>query len=289
MLKISINNNFTKIPSDTIGIDMGHSLSKFAYLEEKDLSLSCFSTQTNIESINYFINSKKDLFNVFNFTGGKSFKLYNEYLKDFDSYLLNEFEANVKGVEFLYTMEKKRKLSRSLVVTVGTGTSIVLKNDGVQHLGGSALGGGFFMGILKALFNFNDFDKTIELGKKGNRYNVDLKVSDIYNPEDKRVNSLFREFTAASLGKIDETFNFDTMKKEDFISSIISLIGENIGTIATIIATKYDIAEIVFCGGFLKKNKILKQILSLICKVNQKKAVFLKNSEYCAAIGALLL
>ena len=157
MLKISINNNFTKIPSDTIGIDMGHSLSKFAYLEEKDLSLSCFSTQTNIESINYFINSKKDLFNVFNFTGGKSFKLYNEYLKDFDSYLLNEFEANVKGVEFLYTMEKKRKLSRSLVVTVGTGTSIVLKNDGVQHLGGSALGGGFFMGILKALFNFNDF------------------------------------------------------------------------------------------------------------------------------------
>jgi len=45
----------------------------------------------------------------------------------------------------------------------------------------------------------------------------------------------------------------------------------------------------VFCGGFLKENRILKKVLSLLCKVKNKKAIFLKNSEFCAAIGALLI
>ncbi|MFX1554523.1 MAG: type II pantothenate kinase, partial [Promethearchaeota archaeon] len=99
----------------------------------------------------------------------------------------------------------------------------------------------------------------------------------------------FREVTAASLGKIDENYNTEYLNKEDFITSIICLIGENLGTIATILADNNDVTNIVFCGGFLIENKILKKILSLLCKVNKKKAIFLKNSEFCAAIGALLI
>ncbi len=67
------------------------------------------------------------------------------------------------------------------------------------------------------------------------------------------------------------------------------LIGEKLGIIAIIVAENNDITDIVFCGGFLKENKILKKLLSLICKVNKKKAIFIKNSEFCAAIGALLI
>jgi pantothenate kinase len=129
----------------------------------------------------------------------------------------------------------------------------------------------------------------MSLSEKGNRYNVDLKVSDIYDPEDSRVNPLFREFTAASLGKINPNFNINMIKKEDFINSLISMIGENIGTIANLMADKNDIPSIVFCGGFLKQNKIARKILSLMCIVSQKKAIFLKNSEFSAAIGALVL
>ena len=107
--------------------------------------------------------------------------------------LINEFEANVSGIKFLYNMEKKKELSRSLIVSIGTGTSIVLIDENLKHLGGSALGGGFFMGLIKTLFKMNDFHEAIDLAKKGNRYNVDLKVSDIYSQEDKRVDLLFRE------------------------------------------------------------------------------------------------
>lgn len=289
MLKIIIDNNITKIPSDKIGIDMGQSLTKFAYLDGDDLSLSLFNTQSNLSDIVILLNSFKELFKSFNFTGGRSYELFTKYSKDVNSSLINEFEANMRGIEFLYKLEKDKKLPRSLIVCMGTGTSIVLKNNGFQHLGGSALGGGFFMGVIKSVFNLNDFHEVIELAKRGNRYNVDLKVSDIYHPDDKRIDLIFREFTAASLGKINENFKIQSLNKEDFINSIICLIGENLGTIANAIADSHSVKNIVFCGGLLRENRILKKILSLLCKVNNKNGIFLKNSEFCAAIGALLV
>jgi len=289
MSKIIFSENTIQIPSDRIGIDMGQSLSKIAYLENNELLFSSFPTQTSILRIKDFLNSRRNQINILNFTGGKSFSLYKEYSKDYKTKIINEFEANVKGIKFLYKVEKKKELPRALIVTIGTGTSIVLNNDNYEHVGGSALGGGFFMGLIKALFNLNDYEQALHLARKGNRYNVDLKVSDIYSPDDDRVDLLFREFTAASLGKINEVFNVGSLNREDFINSIICLIGENLGTIASIMAENNDVTDIVFCGGFLKGNKILKKILSLICKVNKKEAIFIRNSEFCAAIGALLI
>ncbi|NVM35668.1 MAG: hypothetical protein HWN81_08730 [Candidatus Lokiarchaeota archaeon] len=289
MSKIILSDNVIEIPSDKIGIDMGQTLSKIAYLDNKKLNLSSFPTHTSLSEIKILLNTKKDRLKVVNFTGGRSFELYTEYSKDFTSNLINEFEANVKGVEFLYTLEKKKDFPRSLIVTIGTGTSIVLKNDNIKHLGGSALGGGFFMGLIKTIFNLDNFQEAMNLAKKGNRYNVDLKVSDIYHSDDKRVNLLFREFTAASLGKISENFDLKSLNQEDFINSIICLIGENLGIIANMLADNNDVTDIVFCGGFLKENKILKKILSLLCKVNKKNGIFLRNSEFCAAIGAELI
>jgi len=288
-IKIPLEENLSYFPSSTIGIDIGQSLSKVIYVKDNDLHLSINPTEVNHLKIKELIESNKNTFSNLNFTGGKSYGLYQQYSGDFNTRLINEFEANVKGVEMFYQIEKQKVISSSLVVTVGTGTSIVLKKDNFEHLGGTAMGGGFFIGLIKALFNINDFQEAIDLAKKGNRYTVDLKISDIYAPEDERVDLLFREYTAASLGKIDLNFKMNNLKKEDFINSIICMIGENIGTIANLMAINYNISNIVFCGGFLIKNKVVKKILSLICRVNKNKAVFLKNSEFCAAIGALCL
>jgi len=79
-------------------------------------------------------------------------------------------------------------------------------------LGGSAMGGGFFMGLIKLLFNMDDYFDAIELVRKGNRFNVDLKVADIYDIDDTRVDKLFREFTAASLGKIKKDFDIQKIE-----------------------------------------------------------------------------
>jgi len=289
MFNIKIDNLDVEIPQDIIGVDMGQSLSKIVYLERGILNFSYFLTQTESRSLEDALRSRIKHYKKINFTGGKSFSLFQAHSKKFEAKLINEFEANAKGVEILHLLEKRKELSPSLIVTIGTGTSMVSKKDSIKHLGGTAMGGGFFMGIIKALFNLNDFQEAISLAKSGNRYNVDLKVSDIYDPDDNRVDLLFREFTAATLGKIDLNYNMNNLKKEDLINSLICMIGENIGTIANLMADTNDISTIVFCGGFLRENKIVKKILSIMCKVNRKKAIFLKNSEFCAAIGALCL
>lgn len=289
MVKINTDDLKITIPSDTIGLDMGHSLSKIVFFEGSEMVFTSYSTHEESSLIEEFLESKISAHNGVNFTGGRSFKLFQTYKTKLNSQLLNEFEANVKGVEFLYLLEKKKELPPSLIVTIGTGTSMVSKKDKVEHIGGTALGGGFFMGMIKILFNINDFKEAINLAKSGNRYDVDLKVSDIYDPQDNRVNMIFREFTASSLGKVDLNYNTNILKKESFITSLICMIGENIGTISNLMADTNNISNIVFCGGFLKENKIVKNILSLLCSVNRKKAVFLKNSEYSAAVGALFL
>ena len=289
MLKINIDNLELKIPADRIGIDMGQSLSKLAYIEKETLALVKFATQAELPTIERIIDAKTDKFKELHFTGGRSFNLYTNYSKKGKAKIINEFDATVRGLETLYVIEKKKVLPASLIVTIGTGTSIISYKEKAEHLGGTAIGGGFFMGQIKLLFNMNDFQEALTLGKSGTRYNVDLKVSDIYDPEDKRVDLLFREFTAASLGKIDDNFKVSNLYKGDIINSLICMIGENVGTIATLMAENNEISNIAFCGGFLTDNKIIKKILSLICRVNNKKAIFLKNSEFCASIGALLI
>ncbi|MHA1239591.1 MAG: hypothetical protein ACTSQU_02245 [Promethearchaeota archaeon] len=286
-IKILLEQTQFNIPSDTIGIDIGASLQKIAIRKDNEIILKI--GETNFKGIEEFLDENINKFKKINFTGGKAYKLYKKYTNNISTNLINEFESNIRGLEFLYEFYKKKALPPSLIVTLGTGTSLVLKRGKIEHLGGSAMGGGFFMGLIKILFDMGDYLDAIELFRKGNRFNIDLKVADIYDIEDIRVDKLFREFTAASLGKIKKDFKIKSLKKEDLISSLIGIIGENIGTIATLMAENYNIKNIVFCGGFLLENKPLKQILSLLCKFKGKKPIFLKNSEYCGAIGALIL
>jgi len=247
-----------------------------------------YLTQPDFKDITEFIKDKEDIVSRIRFSGGKAFKVFKQYSNKFHTKLINEFQANTKGIEFLYNFNKKKSLPFSLIVTFGTGTSIVLKKEHLEHLGGTAMGGGFFMGLIKLLYNISDYEEAVNLANKGNRYNVDLKVSDIYSPEDDRIDRLFREFTAASLGKIISNVDLNRLKKEDILNSVISMLGENIGTIAVLMAVDHHVENIIFCGGFLRNNNVLKQILSILCKIKKIKPIFLKYSEFGGAIGALL-
>ncbi len=277
------------LPLDTIGIDMGHSLTKIVYIENDELHLLLLATQNNIKELEKFLESKKTPNKKFNFTGGKAFNLYNKFSKKVETHLFNEFQAIKNGFEILFVLNKKKDMPDTLIITIGTGTSIVLKKKNTfEHLGGSAMGGGFFLGLIKLLFEMDDFQEAVKTAKKGNRFNIDLKVSDIYDDKDDRIENIFREFTAASLGKINVNTNLNSLQQEDIINSLINIIGENIGILACHIAENNDITHLTFCGGFLINNRILKRILSIICKVRNKESIFLKNSEFIGAIGALI-
>ncbi len=289
IIKIQITQSDINFPLNVVGIDLGQTLTKIAYLEkENELNLLMLSTNLDYKKICEFLESVLINNKRINFTGGRAFTFHEIFLKKTESKLLNEFQSNAKGIEALYLLNKKKVLPNSLIINIGTGTFVLLKKQEFKHLGGSALGGGFFMGFIKLLYDMDDYQEAIKLAEKGDRYNIDLKVSDIYAPKDHRVNLVFREFTAASFGKIEQILDTKSVKKKDVINSLICLIGENIGSTANLMAKNHDINSIIFCGGFLRDNKILQRIFSAICGINKNKAIFLRNSEFCGAIGALL-
>ncbi len=285
--KIQIPREF-KIPSSIAGIDMGQSLIKIALKEQDDIVLYTLATEQYSKKLEQFIEKNNNLFSHLKLTGGKCYNLLMKFQQTIHITLLKEFDANLKGIEFLHELYKKKRLNKALLTCLGTGTSMVLQEEGKSfHLGGSALGGGFFMGMVNLLYDITDFTVAIQSSAKGNRYNVDLKVSDIYDRRDERIDILFREFTAASLGKIPTMIKKENIHQEDVIASLTCMIAENIGSLAVQYAECHDVKNIVFFGGFLENNKLLKNTLSLLCKIYKKKAIFLKNSLHAGALGAL--
>ncbi|MFX1277627.1 MAG: hypothetical protein ACFFBP_02655 [Promethearchaeota archaeon] len=285
-INIPSSKSINDVVLKTIGIDVGHTLTKIAFIEGNELILILMKSQRDFNELIDLLDTKQEKYENLNFTGGRAFKIYRELSPEFNTSLYNEFNTNYLGIGELYSIIKNKKLPTSLIISIGTGTSIVSKEESVKHLGGTALGGGFFMGMINLLYNITDFHEAIELAYNGNRYEIDLKVSDIYDKEDDRVDSLFKEFTAASFAKVDDS---RLLKKEDVINSLIHLIAENIGMLSCFMADKENLINLVFCGGFTIENKILKKALSRICMIQQKKAIFLKNAAYMGAIGALFI
>ena len=287
-LKLDFKDKRLQIPKKIIGIDIGQTLTKCAYIDNDDLVLLIKSTEEKIDDILNEIKLSNIEINAIHFTGGKAYNIFKEQQKEYKSTLLDEFEANINGVDFLYKLRKKAGTLDYIMVNIGTGTSVVLKANKIQHLGGSAMGGGLFMALVRLLFDLDDYSTIISLANKGDRYEVDLKVSDIYAEDDSRIKEYFRTFTAASLGKINAFSEIETLRKEDVVHSLLGIIGENIGLLAILFAEIHEIKEIIFSGGLLVDNNILKNLLKIMAKSRQKKTIFLKNSEFAGAIGALL-
>jgi type II pantothenate kinase len=283
IIKVSVPQHRKLFPTNIYGIDIGFTLTKFAFFDGKDLILELKPTVLAEKDIENKCNELLEKRFKLNLTGGGSFKLYNLIREKGHVTLCKEFVANALGCKGLIDFQEGSVTPGPIVVSIGTGTSVVLGYDEIRHLGGTALGGAYFMGLIKALFNITDYNEALSLAKSGNRFNVDLKVADIYDKDDDRVDPLFREMTAASYGKLAAN-----AKKEDFIQSLLWMLGENIGTISCLFANSEKVSSIIFCGGFLRDNRILKRVLKMICRFHKKHVSFLKYPEFMGAVGAMI-
>src|SRR5262249_33287568 len=74
---------------------------------------------------------------------------------------------------------------RYLLVSLGTGTSVLRIDDGrVDRVGGTALGGGTVVGLGKLLLGLDSFAEVAAMAERGDRRSVDLLVGDIYRGVD---------------------------------------------------------------------------------------------------------
>ena len=193
-----------------------------------------------------------------------------------------EFDAWAAGARALYTRAGRPAPERFLLVSVGTGTSAMLvEAHGTTRVGGSALGGGTVAGLAAALLGTADFDTIVAEAGQGDRWAVDLPVSEVYPDGAAGLAAI----NAASFAKLAREPG--PRETRDLASAVLSLVGENIGFICAGLARAADVAEIVYGGTTLRRNPAVRRLLSGTASVHGCRAVFLEDGEFTGAIGAL--
>ena len=85
-----------------------------------------------------------------------------------------EFVADGLGARY------ETKLDRMLVVSLGTGTSIVkCDGDDIKHIGGIGIGGGTLQGLSRLLLKTDDIKQVAALAEEGDISHINVLIKDI--------------------------------------------------------------------------------------------------------------
>lgn len=147
------------------------------------------------------------------------------------------------------TGEGKKYITESLqtfpklLVSIGSGVSIIKVNDfgSFERVSGTMIGGGTLLGLANLLTGINDFDRILEMSKRGDNSKIDMLVKDIYG-NDSPFSGLTGDLLASSFAKVAFDNEFDgklkfndishKYKKEDVLNSLVFMISFNIGQLA---------------------------------------------------------
>ncbi len=169
-------------------------------------------------------------------------------------------------------------LSKAIIVSMGTGTALVLAADGhYTHIGGSGVGGGTLLGLSNRMLNLRNFDDIIETAKDGNLGNIDLTVGDITRD---RLEGLPPETTASNFGNIS-----DLASKADLALGIINLVFQTIGMLAIFATKSNNIHDIVLTGNLTNVPQA-QDVFLMLQKLFGVRFLTPRHAEYSTAAGA---
>jgi len=90
-----------------------------------------------------------------------------------------------------------------MLVNIGSGVSIlkVESDNCYERIGGTATGGGTFLGLGTLLTKAKSFDDLLDLAEKGDHKKADMLVKDIYGGDYETL-GMHSDLIASSFGKI---------------------------------------------------------------------------------------
>lgn len=195
-------------------------------------------------------------------------------LMECETVLVPEFDA--VGLGGLYAA----CLDRAIVVSMGTGTSIVYADRSeIRHIIGSGVGGGTLLGLAQVILNVRDFDSVGELANKGDLRRIDLTVGDISRYE---IPGLSNDTTASNFGKVG-----DQATPNDLAMGIVNLVFQSVGTDAVLAAKLEKVEKIVFTGNLLHLDKG-RHVLADFSQLYSVDILIPERAEYATALGAAL-
>jgi type II pantothenate kinase len=263
-------------PDETVGIDVGATLAKLVLARGGGLRARLPSA--DLAAVVAQISAWRP--RRIAATGGGAAEL-GERVGGIAVERVGEFEAWARGAPLVAALAGVELPAAHLLVSLGTGTSVLVVRDGrAERVGGSALGGGTLLGLGRLLLSAGSFAEIAGLASRGDRRRVDLSVGDIYRQGGLPLNP---DLNAASFGKLAST------APADLAHALMGLVGENVGIIATALARAQGVAAIVYCGSTLDENPALEQALSLATRAFGGEPLYLPLGAYCGAVGAAAL
>ncbi|KGR90494.1 pantothenate kinase [Ureibacillus massiliensis 4400831 = CIP 108448 = CCUG 49529] len=266
-----------------IGIDAGGTLTKLAFInEQNELQYKVFPSN-NFSLVKDWIESNPQIEEI-GLTGGRTEQLL-KVLKTMKSieYIV-EFEATIKGVKYLLEQEG-HQLDKSIITNIGTGTSIhYMEGNFHTRVGGTGVGGGTLTGLSTIMTGVSNFTEIVERASLGSRENIDLFVKDIFQGMEAPIEG---HLTASNFGNVS-IMNNTKLEPNNLLATIQALVGEVITTLSIQFAEQKECEHIIYIGSTLMNNEYLKKVIGNYTILKKHKPIFLSNSGYAGALGALL-
>lgn len=265
-----------------IGIDVGISTTKIVGIDEKGMVISPIRIKATdpITSLygafgKYLHDNKIKLDEIEHvMLTGVGAAYIDEHIYGSPTSKSEEFIADGLGAKY------ESKLDRMIVVSMGTGTSLV-KCDGenIKHIGGIGIGGGTLAGLSRIMLKTDDIKQITNLAKDGDVSKINLLIKDI---SAKPLPGLPMS-AVASLFSNAKT----NASREDIAKGLIWMVLQCIGSATILSSLESGIKDFVLIGN-LSLLPLCREVYPAMEKVYGVRFHVPKYSEFCTAIGAAL-
>ena len=265
-----------------IGIDIGISTTKIVGIDEKGMVISPIRIKATdpITSLygafgKYLHDNKIKLDEIEHvMLTGVGAAYIDEHIYGLPTSKSEEFIADGLGAKY------ESKLDRMIVVSMGTGTSLV-KCDGenIKHIGGIGIGGGTLAGLSRIMLKTDDIKQITNLAKDGDVSKINLLIKDI---SAKPLPGLPMS-AVASLFSNAKT----NASREDIAKGLIWMVLQCIGSATILSSLESGIKDFVLIGN-LSLLPLCREVYPAMEKVYGVRFHVPKYSEFCTAIGAAL-
>lgn len=172
-------------------------------------------------------------------------------------------------------------LDAGLVVSAGTGAAMVAARGGeVEHVTGSAVGGGTLLGLSKLILNTGDVTEIDQLALEGDASAVDIMLTEAVGG---KVGRLPAHANAVNLGKLDQE---DGFTRENLAAGLVRLVAQVIAVIAINAANSADLSEIILVGHLMDLESIKREI-DLVGDFYNRNFIVPENPGFATARGVL--